>query len=262
MGARYDHPVKFHEIEQRYRAGFARYAGVDAAVFEHPGTTVAPVDDRRGTGGASAYAIGAHTIVYCDPVVVDRVGELRDPDRSLPVDAVADWAATHGAELIGGGWNHLSDETMLTPVDPPRGATIAMLEREQPADRELIRALVEVTDPDEADEADLALDNLDPFIVALLDGDVGIGAYASERPSDHDEAFADIAILTRHDKRHQGWGSAAVSTLCRHVFDRGRFPLYRCNWDNTESRLLALSLGFVEVASLAAIRFTLDSQPN
>lgn len=245
--------MQFPEIEQRYRAGLARYGNFDPGCLDRPGTTIAPVGDRRGTKLASVYLIGVHSVVYCDPELVTLLDDLASTDHSFAPGEVAPWAAQHGFEYIGAGWNHLADRAMLTRVALPEGADPVILDRENPTDRSLIADLVDATSPEETDEADLDLDNLDPFMVALVDRG-RIIAYASEKPSEHDEGFADIAILTRAPLRSRGWGRAAVSVLCDEIFDRGRFPLYRCAQENTRSRRLALSLGFKEVVSLAAMR--------
>jgi RimJ/RimL family protein N-acetyltransferase len=247
--------MRFREIETVYRQGLARYGGVDPGLFDRRGTTIAPVADRTGLKTASAYEIGEHTLIFCDPEVAGVVGSLASSTDSFPSDRLAGWGTEHGFTYVGAGWCHLADQSMVTDLPPPPDATPVILDRDNADDKALIAGLVEVTDPDEADEADLDLENLDPFILGLLDQDGRIGAYASEKSSEHDaEFFADIAILTRSDMRGMGWGRAAVSILCGHIFDRARLPLYRCSQDNTGSRRLALSLGFEQVVALAAIR--------
>ena len=52
-----------------------------------------------------------------------------------------------------------------------------------------------------------------------------------------------------------GLGRSVVAGVSREMFGSATLPLYRCNWDRTPSRRLALSLGFREVLSLAAVRF-------
>jgi GNAT superfamily N-acetyltransferase len=245
--------MRFREIDRHLREGLARYGRVEATLFDSPGTTIAPVEDRERTSRASAYLVGAHTIIYCDSAVADTVRLLADPARSLPPSELRGWATGHGYEFEGGGWIHLVDASMMRPPDLPEGTTPIVLDADDPDDRALIADLVDAVGPDDADEADVNLDNLDPFILALVDQQGRIGAYASERPFEYGESFADIAVLTRPEMRAQGWGSAAVSTLCEQIFDRGRLPLYRCNWENSGSRRLALSLGFVETVTLAAM---------
>jgi ribosomal protein S18 acetylase RimI-like enzyme len=246
--------MRFHEIQRRYRAGMARYGNVEPSLFDSSGTTIAPVEDREGTNRASAYRIGVHTVVYCDPAVADLVRSLADATQSFPPSELAGWAKTRGFEFEGGGWLHLIDLSMLRSVDLPEGASVSVLDRGDATHRARIGDLVAAVGPDDADEADLDLDHLDPRIVALVDPQGRIGAYASERSFEYGEEFADIAIATHPEFRGRGWGSAAVSVLCADIFERGRLPLYRCTWDNTGSRRLALSLGFVETVTLAAMR--------
>jgi len=246
--------MRFREIEHHLRAGLAGYGCVEATLFDGPGTTIAPVEDREGTRRASTYQIGVHTVVYCDPAVADLVRSLVDATESFRPSELAGWAKTQGFEFEGGGWIHVADASMLRSVDLPEGASVSVLDGEDATHRARIGDLIATVGPAEADEADLDLDNLDPLIVALVDREGRIGAYASERPFEYGEGFADIAIATRPDLRGKRWGSAAVTALCQHIFDRGRLPLYRCSWDNMGSRRLALSLGFVETVTLAAMR--------
>jgi hypothetical protein len=241
------------EIRGRYRVALAAHAGIDPGMFDRPGSTIAPVEDRTGTGTASAYRVGVRTLVYCDPEVADRVSSLADADTTVEVTMLSAWAGTHGADFIGGAWHHLAGREMLADTATPDGATMSVLDRDR--DHGLIAGLVARCDPNDVEEAEVELDNLDPVIVGLLDGTGRIGAYAGEHPWELDAGFADIGVLTRPDLRRIGWGSAAVAALCRLTFEQGRLPLYRCNWDRAGSRRLALALGFVEVASLAAVRF-------
>ncbi len=121
------------------------------------------------------------------------------------------------------------------------------------ADVATITELIEASDPDDVDDAEIELDDLDPMIVGLVDGQGRMGSYASGRWWDGDQLFDDIGVLTRTDVRGRGWGSAAVAAFCRASLDAGRLPLYRCNRSNTGSRALALSVGFRESFSLLAV---------
>ena len=239
--------------DARFRAAIAGAVGIDSGQFERAGTTVVSSEDRRDTRLASAYAIGAHVIVWCDPAVTAAVSGLASDSTALDITGMESWAAGHGAEYLGGAWSHLIEPAVLPVLRVPEGASWVHLDRERASDREMIGELIDVSDPDDADAAELELDDLDPRIIGLLDGDGRLAACAGERPWDVDESFADIGVLVRADRRKLGWGATAVAAVCREVLDEDRIPLYRCNWDSPGSRGLALGLGFTEVSSLAAV---------
>lgn len=247
--------LAFTAAERRFRRALAAAAGLPAERFERPGTVVVPTPARSGSGVAAAYRVGELTLVWCDPAVEGRVAGLADPRWSFPVERLEGWAAGQQAEFVGGAWSHLVDRAMLASPAIPPGAGLRLLDRTDPTDRAHLAGLLDACDPDDVEVAEVAMDDLDHLIVGAFGGDGPLAGMASERPWEHDRRFGDIAVLVHPGHRGAGIGRAVVARLCREDFRRHRLPLYRCNWDRTASRRLALSLGFAEVLSLAAVRF-------
>ncbi|MCB2224841.1 MAG: hypothetical protein KQH83_11795 [Actinobacteria bacterium] len=239
----------------RFRAALAAAGGFDAGRFDRPGTLVVPQASREGTRVVSVHAFGAAAVAWCDPGLADAAAALASETETFDPAGLAAWAAPRGGEFVGGAWSHLTAPSLLAGPPEPDGCTVAPLDRDDPGDRGRIAALVEACGEDDAEEAEIHLDDLDPLILGVAEPGGTLAGLAGERPWDLDAGTADIAVLTRPDARGRGVGGAAVAAVCREDFRLGRLPLYRCNWDNAPSRALALSLGFVEVLSLAAVRF-------
>lgn len=245
----------FPEIQRRFRSRLAAAMGIDPSLFQKPGTIVAASPDREGSRLVSAFAVAEATILWCDPLVADRVASLSDEGQSFPIGEMEAWASAHGAEYVGGARSHLIGPELLASPPLAPGYRRRFLDGDDPGDLAVLTGLLEECDEDDVDAIDLDLDDLDRLLIGVFDAGGHMAGMASERPWDHDGAFADIAVLVHPGHRRLGIGAAAVARVCDEDFALGRMPLYRCNWDREASRRLALSLGFIEVLSLAAIRF-------
>ncbi len=243
----------FETIDQRLHEAIARSIGVDVERFDHPETLLVSEESRAGSSYVVAYRVRAATCLRVDPALADRVESLRDSTNALSYDELTSWAHESGWRIVDGGYTHVlgTDDLVERPI--PAGATLSEFDREVDADVQMIADLLEASDPADADDAEIELDSLDPMIAGLIDGAGRMAAYASGRWWDDDQRFDDIGVLTRPDVRGQGWGSAAVAAFSRMSLDAGRLPLYRCNWSNSASRALALSVGFRESFSLLAV---------
>ena len=232
-----------------FRSALAGVAGADASLFDEPGTTVVGEAGRQGTAAASAYCVGAHTLVRCDPAIADQVTDLLadGPARGIDLDRFEELLRPAAETMHGRGFIHV-----MTAADVREGGPIDEVRPlDRVTDRDLIAALVAV-DEDGADEAEINLDELDERIVGIIRGDA-LAAYASECPWDTDGEFADIGVMTHPDHRGRRLGHAVVAEVTRSINRDGRIPMYRCNMDNTASRALCLAVGYTEVAVLAAV---------
>ena len=120
-----------------YRASIASVLGVDPAIFMLPGASVHSSDERRGTRLASHYRVGEHSVVWCDPEVVESVLEL--DGRPAPLDT--ETLARHYEEHVGKGFY---DELVAFMS---RGPVVAMV-IEGPEDTwEVVRAMMGATNP-------------------------------------------------------------------------------------------------------------------
>jgi len=245
----------FPTFERRFVQAIAVAAGLGSDRFDRPGTIVVPAVAREGSRMAVVYGIGRASLVWCDPAVADQVAVLGDESVTFPVEQVEEWAVTVGAEFAGGAWSHLVDDAGLVDPEMVEGHTFRLLDGEADGDRALIEGLVAVCGEDDAEYAEIDMDDLDPLLAGLIDGAGELVGFAGGLPWENDEAFWDIGVLSHVERRSRGLGRSVVAGISREILSRGHLPLYRCNWDRAPSRRLALSLGFREVLSLAAVRF-------
>ena len=238
-----------------FRSALAGCGGFDGGLFDAPGTTVAGEQGRAGSRAASAYCVGAHTFVRCDPAIVDPVRELLvdGSDQTIDLDRFEDLLRPRAETMHGRGLIHLMRD--LGDVRPG-GPAAEVRPVDRVGERELIAGLVDA-DAEGADEAEIDLDDLDERIVGIV-RDGLLAAYASECPWDVDGTFADIGVMTHPGHRGQRLGHAVVVEVTNAIDRAGRIPMYRCNMDNTASRALSQAVGYTEVAVLAAVTLRQD----
>lgn len=231
-----------------------RAAGCPAAIVARNGTTIAPDNERSGTNRVACYQAGSHAVLWCDPALAVRLGELVSDTATLADVGFRAWANEAGGEVIGQAVMKTLGSADRSPATP--SVRLHRFDWSSAADLELMRRFVEACDPDDLDEAEVAIDELDAMAVGLVDQEGEIGAYASSRPFEYDESFGDIGVVVRADLRGKGWGRAVVSSLILDVLDPvGVEPLYRCDPENIESDRLSAALGFETVVSLTAAQF-------
>ena len=202
----------------------------------------------------SAYLLGSHTLVRCDPAVVDRC-RARLGDHPVDLDGFEQALRPIADTMHGRGLIHvMEDVTSLRPE--PRDTSVVPLDPGDAASRALIEGLVGL-DPDGADEAEIDMDDLDTHIVGVVH-EGALAAYASERPWDLDPAAADIGVLTAPDQRGRGLGHAVVVQLTRQIMHQGRIAMYRCDQANTGSKALCDRVGFTDVCALSAVTLAAD----
>ena len=238
----------------RYLRALVAELSLDPVDLTRPSTRVVPEDSRAGSGLAVAYAIGRLIAIRCDPELEAGLGELRSPDSALTVEEFETWATDRSWSVVDGNDNHVLPADAGAPaVSLPAGATLVDLDTSDGQTRAWIAELIEATGPDDADEAEVDLDDLDDLAVALVSDGGAIAAYASARPWDVDGSFDDIGVLVHPQHRLGGWGSGVVAALVGRSLARGRHPLYRCNWTIVGSKRLAVGLGFETVSRLLAV---------
>ncbi|MEO1061824.1 MAG: GNAT family N-acetyltransferase [Actinomycetota bacterium] len=238
----------------RFRRALAHELAVAPEAIDRPATVVVPEDDRAGSGLAVAYAIGQLTAIRCDPALAPALAPLSAPDRALSFEELEAWTGDRDWSVVDGNDNHVLPAGWAAPtLTVPQDGTLVDLDTSDATTQQLIADLVEATGDDDAEEAEVDLEDLDALAVALLDGDGAIAAFASARPWDVDETFDDIGVLVHPDRRRGGWGTAAVLALVARSLELDRHPLYRCNWTVTGSKRLAVGLGFEVACRLLAV---------
>lgn len=236
--------------QQRYLADFRKSLGLDR--LDIPATHVLIEDDRAGSNLIVGYVAEAATVVRAGPEHTDLVKPLASPDRAQSFDDLRDWATAQGWVEFDGGLSHVADPGDIRPAPVPDGLRAVRLDSNG-ADNERVVRWLEAADPNDVDEADFELDELDDRMVALVDQDQRIVALASCYPWELAPAFEDIGVIVAPSVRGRGAGRAVVRTLLDDLHADGQLGLYRCNWSNPTSRRLALGLGFELVTDLIAL---------
>ncbi len=227
---------------------------VDPALLSTAGVTVAGHLDRAENHVSAGYVLGDHLVVTCDPAVESML-TLVTADMRPSLEAWEQVATEAGGELVGRGRMQIHESQVPEAGAVPDGYSLRTLARTNPGDRTLIARLIEVSDEDDLDEAEIEIDGLDEIIEVLVDADGEIAAFSSACPFDLAPSFGDIGIMTRADCRGQGLGSFLVTALCARLSPAGLEPLYRCAEDNSGSIALSAGLKFSIATQLVAFRF-------
>ncbi len=235
----------------RFIDGMTVHFGVDPAVTRESGWTAAPMEARAESRVAVAYSLRRHVVVPCPP---GREGEVVAGPPTSPEDWV-DRMTALGADVLGSALMQTLGPDGLRGVEVAEGYELRRVHPDDDGVRDLVAALLDRNDAEDAEYADLELDALDDTIVLALAGDGSIAAYASSRPWDEVERFGDIGVLTDAGHRQKGLGSAVVTEMCRWLLEDGIDPLYRRDDDRTGSIRLSLGLGFVPATHLVAVQF-------
>ena len=234
----------------RYTAGVV--AAAEARLGERigVGTTIVADPDRAGSNAAVIYPLARHTLVWCGPEIAPGLGWLAD-DVTFTGEEVVEQLLGRGGELLGAGNHRVLD---IRPAERAEtGCRLVRLDPTEPAARRRLQAFIDDCDPDDLDEAELAMDDLDDTIIVALDDDDTVAAFSSVRPWSIDPEFDDIAVLTHPRHRRKGLGAAVVSALSSQQQAAGRLLFYSCDVDNIGSNRVAESVGFGLVATVTAV---------
>ncbi len=225
---------------------------IDVNDFSRTCSIVRLEPDRAGSDIIVGYRVGDTTIIRAEPDHGPLVAPLNRDDEALDYDALRAWAIEHGWEEFDGNHTHVLEDGRFVPAPTPDGLTLVRLDAETDGDE--IRAFLASNDPEDVEAADFEPDELDPYIVGLLDTDGTLVGVASAVEWEEGSAFGDIGIVIGDALRGRGAGKALTTGLLSMLDDAGVKPLYRCNWTRPVSRKLALSLGFEQVLELIAFR--------
>jgi len=244
------------DLATTYQQALLKDLGFDASLLDTPGVHVAADPSRAENNVTACYRLNeGQLFIGCPPAVVDTVrAGISGIDPTF--EAWETRAAELGGELLGRARQQLLNEAGLDDAPVADGFTLQPLDSKDPDHISLIKRLIDVSDEDDLDDAEIELDKLDDLIEVVLDADGQIAAFASSRPFEMvPDIVGDIGIMTRADCRSKGLGSAAVAAVSQRLMADGIEPLYRCDEDNPGSVALSAGLGFAPVAKLSAFRF-------
>ncbi len=229
--------------------------GCEPSIIDAVGVTVKGHPDRAESRVTAGYLLGKHFVITCDPAVESML-QAAASGMEPTLEGWTEVAFATGGEFLGTGrMQLLSDPGGLKAPVVASGYELRTIRSEEPDTRSMVERLVEVSDDDDLDEAEIDLDDLDEVIHVAVGTDGEIAAYASARQFDLVSGYGDIGVLTHADHRGKGLGVAAVSALCERLIGEGLEPLYRCDEENAASMRLSESMGFVPATRLVGYRF-------
>ena len=238
------------DARHRYLDRVIGNAATDLGAEISTGTTVVGSSAREGSTVAVAYPLGDRTIVWCATDVATRLASLAGPS-ALTGDEFVAAAQKLGGSFVGAG-NHRVLQRAPN-VEQAEGYRLVTLDRDIAADRKVLAAFVAACPDDDLDEAELAMDDLDPAIVALVDDTGAIASYSSVRPWEIAPEFDDIAVITHPEHRRKRLGAVVVGELAARRLAEGRELLYSCGIDNAGSNAVAERVGFDLVCAVVAV---------
>ncbi len=111
----------------------------------------------------------------------------------------------------------------------------------KPENHQVIQEFIDLSEPEDIDEAEVYIDDPDEEIRMLYHNNKPVG-YAGYRR--WGKSLGDVGILISRDHRKKGLGSAAVIAVTKACMENGIVPLYRVSDDNKGSKSIAINLGF------------------
>lgn len=232
-----------------------RSMNADPDLLTQSGVSVIGHARRAESHVTAGYVMGEHFVVTCDPAVENMLSEAAS-DMEPTLEAWKKVAAAAGGELLGSGRMQLLPGELPAVAALPEGFSFRRLDKQNVEHVELIAQLIERSDEDDLDEAEIEIDNLDDIIDVVLDANDEIASYSSALPFDLATNYGDIGIMTRPEYRGRGLGSIAVAAMCARLKSDGLEPLYRCDEDNVGSIKVSAGLGFQIATQLVGYRFT------
>ena len=231
-----------------------RSMSLDESLLWQPGVSVRGHPRRAENHVTAGYVMGEHLVVMCDPAVEAMLVEATQ--RMEPTfDAWRQVAASAGGEFLGSSRIQILRAGLPQGPELPDGLRFRRLATTNADDMKLVEDLVERSDQDDLNEAEIQLGNLDEIIDVILDTSGEIVTYSSACPFDMAVGYGDIGILTRPECQGQGLGSLAVAALCERLRNEGLEPLYRCDEENVGSIKVSAGLGFQVATKLITYRF-------
>ncbi|MGL1893352.1 MAG: GNAT family N-acetyltransferase [Spirochaetaceae bacterium] len=122
----------------------------------------------------------------------------------------------------------------------------------KPDNHTAIQEFIDLSDPDDIDEAEVYIDDPDEEIIMLYHNNKPVG-YAGYRR--WGKYLGDVGILISRDHRKIGLGSAAVRAVTKVCMKNGVVPLYRTSYENIGSKSIAINLGFELVWTINVFKF-------
>ncbi|RPJ27495.1 MAG: GNAT family N-acetyltransferase [Chloroflexi bacterium] len=228
-----------NELDQVVYGYWAKRFGCDRQDFVHSGTLVIKEEELAGTGKIYLYHIDRMSIVRADPSLAKQAGLQEGYDRDSGSLSVPKLQALVPVEVDSTFLDYYLDAKDFKCFTARGDFTTRRLYAEN--DNPYLQSLYEACTEGDLDEAAINVDEPDPVIYGMFDGDQLV-AYASHRY--WEDVIADIGVLIHPGYRGRGLGKAVVSALCEWCIGSGVVPMYRVFSYNDHSCNLAQALGF------------------
>jgi L-amino acid N-acyltransferase YncA len=231
-----------------YIEAIASFSERPSDLLQSTGTTIIPVDSRKGRRLVSQYLIGHHCLLFIDPDVTPQTKALESDTTTLSTVQFRQWATQYNAKHHGSG-----KEFMLgNPPAPDTEPRLDPLDGTAQITKDLVTTLHEACQPDDVDAAEFDVDDLDPTLVGwVVDG--ALIALAGARPWDARPGLQDIGVLVHPEHRGRRAGTKVVGRVIEALMAKGEIPLYRCDDDNLGSAAIAKNTGFQQAGSVQAV---------
>jgi GNAT superfamily N-acetyltransferase len=228
-----------NELEQVVYGYWAKRFGCDRQDFVHSGTLVIKEEELAGTGKIYLYHIDRMSIVRADPSLAKQAGLPDGYDRDSGSLSVPKLQALVRVKVDSTFLDYHLDAKDFKCFTARGDFTTRRLYAEN--DNPYLLSLYEACTEGDLDEAAINVEELDPVIYGMFDGDQLV-AYASHRY--WEDVIADIGVLIHPGYRGRGLGKAVVSALCEWCIGNEVVPMYRVFRYNAHSCKLAQALGF------------------
>ena len=120
-----------------------------------------------------------------------------------------------------------------------------------PEDEKYVKEMVADCSPEEIDNADIYIDELDPVNFGVFSNEHKLIAYSSYRIFGAN--ICDLGVLIHPDYRGQCLAKVVVAELCKYCIRNSVIPMYRVFEENRHSVRVPESLGFRRLLSVQTI---------
>ena len=234
---------------------WAKRFGFQPEDFFRPCTWVRVEDDFRDSGTCVLYHIGQASIIRVDPALAERInlpaGMLPTPSAMTIKDLQDHIGGQYTVGLKYTLLDHFLDPKDFKPAPAPEGFIPHYLDAQNKTENAILLDFYDQCSAEDLDEADIYIDEPDPVIFGLFDGEQMV-AYASHRYWEN--TLADIGVLVHKDYRKRGLGKAVVAELCQVCFDHDIVPMYRAMDYNTGSLRIPHALGFEMLLTVKSLK--------
>ncbi|MBI9048556.1 MAG: GNAT family N-acetyltransferase [Anaerolineaceae bacterium] len=241
---------EFQEVVYGY---WSRRFTCDRNNFKTLGTHIIKEEELNGTNKAIVYHIDKMSVVRIDPLLVRKMRLLDKLDGKAISLAVNDLQASaedkYRIELTSTLLDCFLDANDFKPHTVPADFTARRVFPENGSAQ--LSDLFHACTAEDLDEADIYVDDPDPVIYGMFDGESMV-AYASHRYWDN--VIADMGVLIHPAYRSRGLGKAVVSALCAWCIQNEIVPMYRVFDDHTHSVKIPQALGFKELVVIESLK--------